>query len=99
MAKPIGVYTKAETLQEKKDYAKDPQFYVYWRLSKRPKEKPSRIYFASDKKWQGYFTIEKANLDSTGHFMIYLDTWQELEEKPERTPFRGFTYNVPEGYR
>lgn len=87
----IGVYTTKDTLEEKKEFADNPDFYVWWSLNSLPaKGEPDRVFFAADGVWQGYFTVEMVNGNR-----IFLDEWHELEEKPKRTSFRGFTYNTP----
>lgn len=90
----IGVYTSLETLEEKIAVAEDTDFSVWWNLSKKPESEPEKIFFAVDKKWQGYFTV-KYTRDLIDEKDIYLGEWHELEEKPERLPFQGFTYDVP----
>jgi len=94
----IGVYTKKETLEEKKKFTADEGCWAHWSLHKEPGEWPERIFFAADGKWQGFFTIDDINDDfgNFDHYMIFLEEWHELEEKPERKPFQGFTYDVPE---
>lgn len=88
----IGVYTTEETLQEKKKFAKDPEFYVWWTLNPLPSRGDlEKVFFAADGEWKGFFTVEQINGNR-----IYLDEWHDLEEKAERTAFRGFTYDIPE---
>ena len=99
----IGVYTEKKVLKEKKKYAEDPSQLVWWNIKSKPaKGEPERIFFAAEGTWQGFFTIEKieSNCDQGqspfNRYSIFLDEWHELEDKPERTPFQGFTYDVPE---
>lgn len=94
----IGIYTREEVLEHKKnDGLKEDGNYCYWKfdtVSKKVKI-DDKIFFASKGKWQGYFVIH--GIDYThDELRFYSESWQELKEKPERKPFQGFTYKVPE---
>ena len=88
----IGIYTTEDVLEHKKYGGQ-----VYWELSHRVRAGgDDRIYFATKGRWQGYFKIDDvetytnfANIDFNS------SSWRELDDKPERKPFQGFTYKVP----
>lgn len=90
----IGVYTTVETLDEKKEFAEDPEYCTWWVLPRAPKNPPSYIFFAAQGTWKGYFTVEKI-VPRFDEFKIYLDEWYSINERIERSQFQGFTYNVP----
>lgn len=90
----IGVYTDPDTLIEKIEFAEDP-VDTWWELAREPKTLPEKIFFASECKWQGFFTIERISTFS-GSMLIFLDKWHEIDKKTERSPFQGFTYRTPE---
>lgn len=99
----IGVYTTMEVLEEKKEYAQKDSHEVWWELSgknnflsKSEGDNPDKIYFACDKEWKGYFTIDHVEV-YWKLSKIYLDEWHELDEKPKRKPFQGYTYTIPDG--
>lgn len=52
-----------------------------------------RIWFASEKFWQGYFDVESVEENS-----VFICTWHPLEnpEKFPRTSFQGYTTKVPD---
>lgn len=99
----IGVYTDRMTLEDKKRYSKDFTQYTWWNLPEKPKRGDvNRIFFATDGRWQGYFTVKRIEPKGVSiktpkyKYSVFLHQWHELSEKMKRTPFRGYTYDVPD---
>jgi hypothetical protein len=99
----IGVYIRAETLEEKLDarYDKNPE--QAWNLARWPSRLSAggehRLFVASDGAWRGYFKLAKEALynpeDRTPYTLLFLtSTWTSTPPTPAKR-FRGFTYNVP----
>ena len=88
----IGIYTTEDVLEHKRT---DGQ--VYWELSHKVRtEIGDRIYFATNGRWQGYFqTNHVETYTGFANIEFNCSTWHELDDKPERKPFQGFTYKVP----
>lgn len=73
----------------------------------------SKLWVASGGRWRGYFVVkavdpigeEDASPSIAARFdgktvpelQFFSDTWHEADGGP-RSPFQGFTYNVPEGF-
>jgi len=92
----IGIYTTEDVLEHKKRDGKlSDHRFCYWNFPRSTKATVhDRFYFATKGKWQGYFLIVEAMGDGS-MVEFHSDTWRELEDKPERKPFQGFTYKVP----
>jgi len=54
----------------------------------------SKLWVASGGRWRGYFVIHEATEDE---LRFYSDSWVDRDAGP-RSPFQGFTRNVPEDY-
>jgi len=99
----IGIYTSRDIFDEKKKYSEDVEKWVWWDIKSKPsKGEVERLFVAFNGKWQGYFTVHSTEPvdvavkgDSSNKYSIFLYQWHELTEKISRTPFQGFTYNVP----
>jgi len=98
----VGIYTDKETFNEKKRYVEEGK-WVWWNLNTKPyRGHVKTLFVAFDEQWQGFFSVERVEpigvsikSDVSSKYSIFLYEWHELTEKISRTPFQGFTYNVP----
>lgn len=93
----IGVYTTEDVLDHKKEDGRSSDGrYCYWTFPRRTKsQRHDKLFFATKGRWQGYFEITEV-WEEGGEVDFSSESWHELKEKPERKPFQGFTYKVPE---
>lgn len=78
--------------------------YCFWRMTTIPPsvKKGSRLWIASGGVWRGYFVLDSvllkerlaSSLFQGGELRFKSESWQ-TDERGQRSPFRGFTYETP----
>ena len=106
----VGVYTEKETLDHKiRDGRKEDDVYCFWafsRFGRMDVKEGERFWIASQGRWQGYFEIFQTSDNDEippseydpyddGEVRFWSESWHPLDNLGSRTPFQGYTYNVP----
>jgi len=104
MKEDVGIYTKEDTLIHKLRMVSDPDIEIYWVLNYRDKKgqsleeaievndvvEPKRMWVAMNGMWAGYFEVKRVECNE-----LILDSWKAYHKRMIRTPFQGYTFNVP----
>jgi hypothetical protein len=99
----VGVWMRAEVLEEKLRARGEANSEQVWNLSRWPRgfsqEGENRLFVAVKGAWRGYFTLSHEAMinprDSTAYSLIFdTRTWTTIPPVTVKC-FRGFTYKVP----
>jgi len=86
----IGIYTNPDVFEHKRQHIKNGGVGYWWFRNEMGND-IKRLWIAYEGKWRGYFTVRGVFGDE-----IEFDKWNPRSNMPDRKPFQGFTYNVPD---
>ena len=97
MAKDFGVSMNDATLEHKLNGGKELNGnYCFWTFAKGVPEgieEGSKMWVANRARWIGYFVIH-SQIDYLNEVHFHSESFVKTD-KGERSPFQGYTWNVP----